>query len=386
MAKKEKEEKEEKGKFGKTDIGAVRKDVTEREKAREQFEKGFTRFYTQRQGYNFLRMIPPLAGRTLPWEKSARHFNLGPNGDSFSNCAGPGCPACALSKALQKSRKESEKSRGENIRRNIGYCSQVIDVSPLYDLVDGKVKMTSKSEDFPKCWGNIEYKDSNREILCKKCANCKRKINGFGVSWADSCELGICISTMSGARIDDIAEGFDEGDFTDIGSGGRTIQIKRKGKGRFKTSYTTKVLSKEWALPKHMRKYVKENVNDLLDIVKFANIEDVKKLMAGHSANDDTPDCFGEFDSETKKCKKCELADICAEESDDTSEATVVDTDDINDADEEDIGDDADDDDDDDTNDDDDEDDTDDDGAFAALSKSLAKKAGLSSKKKKNRK
>lgn len=315
MAKKNKKKEKQKG-YGKTDVGAVKKDVKKREKERADFDRGFTRFYKFRVGFNFMRILPPLPGRALPWEKALRHFNLGPEGNGFGNCALKGCPACSLSKALAKSKKKSDKKRAEDVRRSQGYYFAMIDVAPLYDLVNGKVKMVGDPvKDWPKCWGSIEYKDEDREQLSKKCAKCKKKVNEWGISWADSCELGVCACSVSGQRIDNIADGFDDGDFTDLGKEGRTVQTKRKGKSRFKTSYMDKVLSKEWALPRHIVEYVNENAIDLVELTKPLTKDEMKAVMEGRSSDDDTPDCFGEFDSDEEKCKECDLADLCAEEA-----------------------------------------------------------------------
>jgi len=285
--------------MGKTSKEEIMKDKEEREKRRGSRASWF-KFDV---GATFLRMLAPAVTEKLPWRQRRVHFGLGEEQKGVCNCTktGKDCHACKKVKIDEASK--SKKIRALASRRGVSISNvfQAIDVSPLYTKV-GKKKWKSDNPP-PDCWGNVK-KDEDGDFL-GKCSKC---------SWNTSCNAGIVIATLSGARIDDLAEFFDETDITDLKKG-RNICIIKKGKTFGTISYKVDAgKSFSWKVPDFMIKYIKSNFADLKEITKPATPAETKDAWEGKSRDDDIPECFGEY-KKNKKCKKCEYADLCEEES-----------------------------------------------------------------------
>ncbi len=286
-------------------IGKVKKEAIEADKEqRAKQNQGFQNWLKFKTGTNFYRMLPPQEGVDLPWIKVRKHFNLGPDENGICNCTetGKDCFICKKVRIGENSSKKKERDKAAKQKVSTGYVSQGIDVTPLYSKE--KKKWVADNPP-PKCWGSPK-KDEDDEFI-GKCQRC---------SWNESCDKGIQLCSMSGQRIDDIADYFDDCDLTDLKKG-RNILVKRKGKGKFNTSYKVKVKKDyQWEIPKFMRKFIEENFIDLLEELAPATPEETEEAYLGGSENDDLPDCFGNFVKGKKKCKKCEYSDLCEEETD----------------------------------------------------------------------
>jgi hypothetical protein len=207
-------------KLGKVNVSKVKKDKEERSKA----YGGFTNWLKFKNGPNFIRMLPPVEGEDLPWIRTRKHFNLGPNQKGVSMCTPTGndCYICKKAKILSNSPDKKQRDLGMKYNVSRSYAFQCVDMTPMYSK-EGKKWVADNPP--PKCWGQAKVDDDGDFV--GKCGRC---------SWNESCSRGVQMSNLSGQRIDDIADYFDECDLTDFVDG-RNILVKRKGEG-FGTSYT----------------------------------------------------------------------------------------------------------------------------------------------------
>jgi hypothetical protein len=180
----------------------------------------------------------------------------------------------------------------------------MIDVTPLYTKSESKKGRFVADNPPPECWGSIK-KDEDGDPI-GKCQRC---------SWNASCNEGLTIAGLSGQRIDDLADYFDDDtDLTDLVKG-RNIKISKKGEKMGDISYSVDASEKyAWEIPIGMRKVIKGKFFDITEVIKPATAEETEDAWKGRAKNDDLPECFGQFNPKKSKCKKCEMADICAEE------------------------------------------------------------------------
>jgi len=295
-------------KMGKATADAVKKDKAERGKKRNNSQ---VRRHKWKEGTQFSRMLPPSENMDTPWIVDKCHFNLGPEKKGFSRCTetGKDCFCCKKVRKDLNDPKPSVRKMAQNRSMSISNVFLQVDVTPLYTKkkVNGKTKFVADNPP-PECWGEAK-KDSDGDLM-GKCQRC---------SWGESCQEGITTASLSGQRIDDLADYFD-GD-TDITSlkDGRNIKVVKtvKGKSISDISYTVDASEKfAWKIPKGMRAVIEKKFIDLTEVVKPATPEETEDAWKGTDKNDDLPECFGKFDDSKKKCKKCDMADICAEEAD----------------------------------------------------------------------
>jgi len=287
-------------------MGKVSSKAVKEEKEKRESWGNRPNFHKWKGGANFMRMMPPPDGMDIPWILSRRHFGLGPNGKGFTQCTetGKDCYACRQVKIKGQSKNKADRKLADRQKVGSANVFQMIDVTPLYSK-KGKNKYVADNPP-PDCWGNILVDEDGDPI--KKCQRC---------SWAEACKEGISLGSLSGQRIDDVSDYFD--DDTDITSlkEGFNIRVTKKGKTFGNTSYTIDCGDDyKWAVPKFMREVIKEKFQDIRQLIKPATAEETEAAYKGKTGGDeDLPECFGEF-ANKKKCKKCTYADVCQEEAD----------------------------------------------------------------------
>ena len=289
-------EKKNGAKFGTVNKTAMQKEKAEREKFRSGV--GRTKWHKYESGSNFVRMLPPPVSMPVPWLLQRKHFGLGPEEKGFSPCTSDGkkCFICKNVKVLEASGTKANLAKADRIKVKVNYGFLGIDMTPLYSIEESgkKKKQYVADNPPPKCWGEAKIEEDEFIGKCKRC------------SWNQSCAAGIHYYGLSGQRIDDVAEYFDECDLTDLKEG-RNILITKKGSGQYNTSYSINADEEfTYKLPKHIIEYIKTHFFDISEELKPATPEETEEAFKGRTEEGDLPECLGKFSPKKSKCKECE--------------------------------------------------------------------------------
>jgi len=288
------------------------KERTEYKKQREERKKGKLNFKVPPEGWSRLALLPPHESMDgLPYVARGRHRSCGPENKTEFICLrhedqSPlnDCPQCEEVVRLYTTGQERDKIIASKKRRNQRYYWQCCSLEIMAD--NDPPKMPDCFLQFPADEDD-EDQTKKRKKVCSVCA------------WKDDCVQGIMPFSMGVLMFDDIVDLFEQAgdDITNL-KALRGIKFKRTGEGQ-KTKYTGISLLATLEFPKAVRKHIEDNLIDLTLVSPSKTKEEIKALMEGvetgkandEDDNEETPDCYGEYDPEMKKCGKCQFSDAC---------------------------------------------------------------------------
>jgi len=313
-------------------MGKLNVEKTKQSGASEETGSGFNYYTKIFHGENIWLLCPPHDDMDgVPWVKTVKHFNVGPN-NKVVNCRRwekqQPVEDCAVCNSVYptiwaedfKSLPQDEQRKFNMKARKVQYRMNIIDLTPLFE----------KTKAIPDCFGY--FKDENHLDNVEQCNGCPFN-NAIKIddkkTYGGSCKNFIQVATAGVTVQKGIRNKINlYGDITDL-EHPQPVVIIKEGSG-INTDYQVEMA------PPHVTEAITEFLSDAsvredieaaipnLDVPEFTGIptlEDQNRIMEGLTeASESAPNanikpCFGKYSIEKEECKDCIQLAACIDEA-----------------------------------------------------------------------